>query len=137
MKNIGSRPSRPLKKTSARRGYAIMLVLVFIVLFLSLWSVAYRHTATALRIESGRTLAVQRDEGSLHALARGLALLETGYPPTDPYACGVTIDTSSGPRSLTVTFESAGAETWSVSSRPTRSNENPLPLPGSFAPAVP
>ena len=134
MKKTGS---RPLNRTSTRHGYAMMLVLVFIVLFLSLWSVAYRHTAAALRIESGRSLAVQRDEGSLHALARGLALLETGYPPTDPYACGVTIETSSGPRSLTVTFESAEAENWSVSSRPTRPNENSPPMPDSFAPTAP
>lgn len=115
----------------------MLLVLAFIVLLLSLWSVAYRHTAAALRIESARSLAVQRDEGSLHALARGLALLETGVPPTDPYACGVTIETSSGPRSMTITFGSEGAGNWSVSSRPTQPNEYPPPIPVSFVPPVP
>ena len=64
-----------MRPTSARSGYAMMLVLVFIVLFLALLGVAYRQTAAALRIESVRSLQIQRDEGSIHALARALALL--------------------------------------------------------------
>jgi len=36
-----------------RSGYALLLVLLFVVLLLSLYSVAYRYTASSLRVESG------------------------------------------------------------------------------------
>ena len=117
-----------------RHGYAMMLVLVFIVLFLALSAIAYRRTGAALRIESARSLQIQRDEGSIHAVARAVALLETGLPPSDPYVCGVTIDTPTGPRSYTVTLTSEGGDNWSVHSAPTQPTENPQPMPDSFAP---
>ena len=123
-----------MRPTSARAGYAMMLVLVFIVLFLSLLAVGYRQTATALRIESVRSQATQRDEGSIQALALALALLETGNPPSDPYVCGATIDTSTGAHSYTVTFTSEGTNNWSVNSAPTLPSDNPQPMPSSFLP---
>ena len=126
-----------MRAKTDRSGYAMMLVLVFIVLFLSFWSIAYRQTAAALRIECTQVLQRQRDEGSIHALARALALLETGLPPTDPYVCGVTIDTSTGERSYAVTFSSEGENHWSVQAAPPQSYERPLPMPDSFAPMTP
>lgn len=126
-----------MRTKSARSGFAMMLVLVFIVLFLTMLGVACRRTAAALRIESVRALQVQRDEGSLHALARGLALLETGLPPSDPYACGVVIDTSEGARSFTVTFTSEGGNNWSVTSSPTGAGEAPPAMPVVFTPPSP
>ncbi len=134
-----------MRPTSSRSGYAMMLVLVFIVLFLSLFGVAFRQTAAALRIETVRELQILRDEGSLHALARALALLETGHPPYDPYVCGVTIATPSDPRSqtntppfttrFTVTFTSVvGTNNWDVRSFPTPQYQDPLLMPSSFLP---
>ena len=76
-----------------RRGYAMVIVLMFIVLFLAMLGVVCRELAGALRVESLHAIEVQRDEGSIQALARALALLETGLPPTNPYVCGATIDT--------------------------------------------
>ncbi len=116
-----------------RRGYAMVLVLVFIALMLSIYSVAYRHVAAALRIEHARTLQRQRDEGSVEALGRGLALLETGLPPSDPYVCGTTVSTSTGARAFTVSFAAEAANTWSVQARPTLPPEDPPPMPPSFA----
>ena len=115
-----------------RRGYAMLLVLVFIALMLSMYSVAYRHVAATLRIETARTLQRQRDEGSLHALARGVALLETGLPPSDPYLGAVTLNTSMGERSFTVTYTSDGGNGWTVHVAPTEPLEDPEPLPASF-----
>lgn len=119
-----------------RRGYAMVLALVFIALMLSIYSVAYRDVAAALRMETARTLRRQRDEGSMVALARGLALLETGLPPADPYVCAVTIDTSTGSRSFTVTFASEGetGDAWSVHAAPTDPLESPEPMPVGFVP---
>lgn len=114
-----------------------MLVLVFIVLFLAMLGVACRRTATALRIETVRALQTQRDEGSLHALARGLALLETGLPPADPYVCEVDIDTSLGTRSFTVTFASEGGTDYSVSASPTADGETNPTMPDVFSPSTP
>ncbi len=66
-----------------------------------------------------------------------MALLETGYPPTNPYVCGVTIDTSTGPSAFTVTFVSQGGGNWSVNSAPTAADESPLPMPLVFAATSP
>ena len=119
----------------SRPGYAMLLVVAFILLFLAILGVAFRQIGAAVRIESARVLQVQRDEGSLHAVARGLALLETGLPPTSPYVGAVTIVTSIGPCSYTVTFTSEGGTNWSVGSVPTPSGQNLQPLPATFAPS--
>ncbi len=115
-----------------QRGYAMVLVLVFIALLLTFYGVAYRHTAAALRIETTRTLQRQRDEGSVHALARGLALLETGFPPLDPYTCATSVDTSTGVRSFTVTFSSEVDGSWTVHAGPTSPPDAPEAMPESF-----
>jgi hypothetical protein len=120
-----------------RRGYALLLVLVFIVLFLLLLGVAWRRVASALRIASVRTVEVQRDEGALHALARGMHLLETGLPPTNSYVCGTTINTSSGPRSYTVAFTLEEGTTYSVHVDLTQPTESPPAMPDTFAPDPP
>jgi hypothetical protein len=123
-----------MKTNRPRHGYAMMLVVIAIVVLLLLYSVAYRHTAAALRVETARVQQLQRDEGTIHALARALALLETGLPPTDPYVCGVTITTSLGPSLFVVTFSSEGGPNWSVNARPPMLAEDPDPMPASFAP---
>jgi hypothetical protein len=122
-----------LQKTP-RRGFAMMLVLVFIVLFMAMLGVACRQTASALRIETVRASQIERDEGSMHAVARGLALLESGLPPADPYECAVEINTSIGLRSFTVTFASDGAGNWSVNSKVTEEGSYPIAMPTMFTP---
>ncbi len=69
-----------------RRGYALVLVCLFVVLFLSLLSVAWRQMASALRIASLQTIQkqganisifqTQRDPGSVRALALAMQMLE-------------------------------------------------------------
>jgi hypothetical protein len=117
-----------------RRGYAILLVLVFVLLFLSLLGVVYRQATAALLIETAHAQQVQRDEVSVHAVARGVKLLETGLPPSNPYVCGGTIPTSTGPRSFTVTFTSLGGTNWSIHAAPTQASEAPPPMPSKFGP---
>ena len=126
-----------MRNKTPRSGFAMMLVLVFIVLFLGFLGVALRQTAAALRIESVRIMQIQRDEGSVHAVARGLALLETGLPPTDPYVCGVDINISTGIRSFTVTFSSEVEGQWSVHSVATPAGDSPQVMPASFGPETP
>jgi hypothetical protein len=126
-----------MKHKPNRAGYAMLLVLAFLVVFFSLLAMTYSQLASSLRVESVRAKQLQREEGSLHALARGLALLETGYPSTDPYACGVTIDTSTGSHSFTVTFASEGGGTWSLHAAPTVVGENPQAMPLEFTSELP
>jgi hypothetical protein len=119
---------------SPRRGYALMLVLVFVVLFLAVLGVAYRQTASVLRVETVRARQAQRDQGGVVAVARGLALLETGLPPSDPYVCAVTVSTSAGPSTYTVTFASEGPGAWSVRATPAGPGDPSPPMPSMFAP---
>lgn len=118
-----------MRPGSQRGGYAMALALLFIVLFFGLWGVAYRQTAAALRAASAQSQRVVRDEGSTQALARGLTLLETGQPPSDPYACLTVVTTSSGPRPYTVTYTSEGPNAWAIHAAPAP--------PGDTAPAMP
>jgi len=116
-----------------------VLVLVFLALMLSFYSVSQRQIAALLRTETVRTLQKERDEGCIQALGRGLDLLETGFPPTSPYVCGVTIETGAGPRSFTVTFGKEGTDAegkpkWSVRAVPTGPLESPQPMPARFVP---
>jgi hypothetical protein len=114
----------------------MMTVVVFLVLFLVLLGLAYRTIGGVLRTATVHAGQVQRDEGCLLATARGLALLETGVPPANPFVCGLSITTSTGPRAVTVTFvrESASGkqQVWSVYATPTKSNPAPQPMPTTF-----
>lgn len=66
-----------IRRLPKRRGYALVTVLVFNVLFLMLLGVAWRHMASAIRIATVREQQVQRDEGSLRVLALAMQVLET------------------------------------------------------------
>ncbi len=121
------------RKRSTRRGFALLLVMIFVVLFLAVLGVAWRRMASALRIASVRTVQTQRDQGSTVAMALAMHLLETGVPPGSPYACGVTIPTSTGLRCYTVTFTAVGETGWTVDVEVTQPNVTPQPMPNTFA----
>jgi hypothetical protein len=121
----------------ARRGYAMVLVLFFSVLFLGLVGIAYRELSTALRLQSLHAVQTERDEGAIQALARALHLLESGLPAANPYICATTVDTSLGQRQYTVTFASQGGANWTVSAAPTLPGDTPQAMPANFAPPVP
>ncbi|MFV2069235.1 MAG: hypothetical protein ACC645_19900 [Pirellulales bacterium] len=124
--------STPRNKRSARRGCALMTVSVFLVLMLAMTGVVHRHLSSTLRIAQARVQTEQRDEALIHALAKALELIETGTPPSDPYVCGTTIDTSQGLESITVTYGNEIGGIWSVHAAPTGPDENPQPMPASF-----
>jgi hypothetical protein len=123
-----------IRGAPGRRGYAMLLVCVFILLFLSLVGVGWRRMASALRVASVHSTQVLRDEGSVHALAQAMHLLETGLPPSSPYVCGTTINTSQGLRSYTVTITAESPPNYSVNARPSLVGETPTPMPTDFAP---
>jgi len=65
------------RRRSNRHGYALMLVIVFVVLFTAILGVAWRRVASALRVEHVAEVRKRCDEGSVQVLAKAMALLET------------------------------------------------------------
>jgi hypothetical protein len=122
-----------MKQQHPRSGYAMVLVLLFLILMFSLMTLAYGRLGAALRAESVRAKKVQRDEGSTQALAQALALLETGLPPSNPYSCTTNISTSLGASPFTVTFALQSDKIWKVESTPTAPGEILPAMPATFA----
>jgi hypothetical protein len=65
------------ERRSNRRGYALVLVLVFVVLFTAILGVAWRRVASALRIEYASDVRKQCDKGSIQVLAQAMKVLDT------------------------------------------------------------
>ena len=65
------------QRPSNRRGYALIMVTVFVVLFGAMLGVAWRRVASALRVEHASELRTQCDGGSLQVLADAMRVLET------------------------------------------------------------
>jgi hypothetical protein len=120
-----------------RRGYSLMLAMVFNVLMLALLSLAYRQLGSTLRIASAWTQQVQRDEGRLRAAARALALLETGVPPSDPYVRLVEVDTSQGPSNFIITITTEGVGLYSVQAAAAGPNDPTTPIDNTFGKVPP
>jgi len=118
--------------TGKRGGYALLIVLGFVILFAALLGMAYQQLQSAVLIETVNEQEAQRDQGSVQALALGLQLLETGTPPSDPYVCGVTVQTATGPSSYVVTFTANGSSSWTVQAARLQTGQSPDPMPSTF-----
>lgn len=106
------------------RGSALLLVAVLGFLTMALWATAYRATHDSIR---GEAFAVKRAERGFtvaEAAARGVALLRTGEPPSQRYACVVTIRYEDEDHACVVSYTpSAGQDTWLVEARPALDGE--------------
>jgi hypothetical protein len=109
---------RATRSLPARRGYSLMLVLVFLVLLLSMLGMTGRQLASALRVEVARSRQVVRDEGSLRAVAGALAALEAGPLPSQATVSVVPVATSAGQRWYAVTVTPMGGGQFSVIAAP-------------------
>ncbi|MGC1719818.1 MAG: hypothetical protein WA746_12595, partial [Isosphaeraceae bacterium] len=70
---------RPRIRVQNRRGFALVLVVVTILVLLGFWAMAYRETASLIRVESSRLLNQTRAVQSVHAMTaldQALTLLE-------------------------------------------------------------
>jgi len=121
-----------IPRNARRRGYALMAVLMFSMLFMLLLGVASRHVASVMRIATVRAGQTDRDQGSTLALAMALKRLESGLP-TSGSSYSVAVTTASGPHTYTVVYEQQADTTWDVTARPKLATENPSPLPDTFA----
>ena len=66
-----------IRRRSRRRGYALMLVVVFVVLFTAILGVAWRRVASALRVENACDVRRLGDNRSLQGLADAMNTLES------------------------------------------------------------
>jgi len=64
-------------RTPNRRGYAIVMVCAFVVLFLGMIGVAWREVAALLRLEKALVIQQRCDEGSVRVLGLAMQVLET------------------------------------------------------------
>jgi Tfp pilus assembly protein PilX len=98
---------RPRIRVQNRRGFALVLVVVTILVLLGFWAMAYRETASLIRVESSRLLNQTRGVQSVHAMTaldQALTLLEVSRPTnrqTYVYTCTVNV---TPPAMFTVTF---------------------------------
>ena len=132
------------RHSQAPRGYALTVVLIFLILLFALWSTVYRSSASLLRIETNRVLQQTRDQGTMNAMAQALQLLQYSTPsdssnPTRTlFTYGVTVSVpnttgSCTTASYTVQFSPApaqGASCWQVQVSP-GTYSVPLPNPGA------
>jgi hypothetical protein len=107
-----------------RRGYALLLVMIFVALFAAVLGVAWRRTASALRIERASELRKRCDQGSLTVLAQAMTVLESRIRANPG---GVTLD---GATSSEVEFKkeypSGSGQWYKISfSRSSTSGTNP------------
>jgi len=84
---------------SHRRGYALLLVMVFVVLFTAVLGVAWRRVISALRIEHVSEVRKQCDQGSIQVLAKAMQVLETRLCRNTPTATKLN-----GSDSSTITY---------------------------------
>jgi len=122
---------RRIPSRSARRGYTMIVVLVFLTLMLSALAVTQRRLSSVLRVESGFVNAESRGDRA-RAMGRALDVLWTGRPPSDPYICATIVQTSAGPISYTISYDQKGGKHWKVLVEPTAPGDDPPLLPTSF-----
>lgn len=67
-----------------RRGYALIMVAIFCVLFVTIMGVAWRHLASTIRTFHARSNQIYQDQGAIMALAEAMRALEVGPPPFTP-----------------------------------------------------
>ena len=86
-----------IRYRSKRRGYALMLVTIFIVLFGAMLGIAWRQVASFLRIEHACEIRGQCDRGSAQALAQAMKVLETRVRQSGSGQVGLDVSSSSTP----------------------------------------
>ena len=109
-------------------GHILLSTMAFLVLAMILWLAAFGQMAGYGRIEKVSHIRQDRATQSMRALAWGLALLESGLPPTNPYSCRVTPDSGTG-RQFVITFQRTSwvERKYTVSVRPATPSDTLLP----------
>ena len=108
-------------------GHALVGTMGFLVLMMLLSIAAFEHLSGYVTVEKACQVRHDRATGQTRALAWGLALLETGVPPSDPYSCRVAPD-SDPTRVFVVTFSVTAPLEYSVLARPATAQDDSWPV---------
>ena len=131
-----------MRRRGTRPGFALLLVVLSTTALLAAWGVAAQQTTDLVRLKEAlkaREQSALLDSGRCRtlALAYGLAMLETGYPPPelmvdDEYRCNISLSLPGvGAVLYTLTFRYIeGTEDWTVQADP--AVDPSLPGPGGF-----
>jgi hypothetical protein len=110
--------------STRRRGHVLLGTITFLILAMLAWMVAFSSLSSSVRSARLFLLRQDRDHGAVRALAWGLALLETGNPPTSPYSCRATVDTG---RVFVITFTLVPENQATIAVRPATTADSALP----------
>jgi len=114
-------------------------VVVTILVLLGFWAMAYRETASLIRVESSRLLNQTRAVQSVHAMTaldHALTLLEVSIPPNrQTYVYTYTVPNVTPSAMYTVTFTPnslpGATNGWTVQVTPGATAVYSLPAPGA------
>ncbi len=124
-----------MKDYRRHRGYALIGAMMFLLIVMIMWLGVTRQMGTYLRME--KNLQLQKsyyDDSRIRALAWGLTLLETGYPPTAPYSCKMWV----GQTRFVLTFAKTSGYRYIVTARSFGSGDISQPnAPSTFKVPLP
>jgi hypothetical protein len=86
-----------MRPPSRRRGYALVLVMIFVVFFSAVLGVAWRRVSSALRIEHVCELRKQCDAGTIQVLAQAMQVLETRLRSDNTGVASLDVSSTSTP----------------------------------------
>ena len=123
-----------MKKLSQYHGHALFGTLIFLLIVMILWLGVARQVATCIRIEKNFQSQHSYYNSCIRALSWGLALLETGIPPSDPYSCKMQVGEDNS-QIFVVTFTKIADLNFTVTARPAELADELLPsAPETFTP---
>ena len=103
----------------ARRGYTLMLVVVFLGALLAVLGVAFQQVATTLRLEEARARRIDFEKTCVGLAAFGLNMLE-GEMAATHFEMHQNVSTADGPKTYRLTLDrtapsvGGGGEEWTV-----------------------
>jgi hypothetical protein len=115
-----------------RRGYVLPAALLFVLVAFGAWAVLFRSCATVIRVEQARSLRDTRSVWTAPAMADALRLLQTGDPPSDPYACKLALTQNGEMRYFHLNFEKIGPVRWTVTATKTDADDVAPDAPATF-----
>ncbi|MBN1787229.1 MAG: hypothetical protein JW806_02410 [Sedimentisphaerales bacterium] len=113
-------------------GYALVGTMIFLLIAMMMWLSVTRQIGTHLRIEKNSQSLQSYNDTILRALSWGLALLETGEPPSNPYSCRMMVGRT-GLDICVVEFRRTANLRYRLTARPAVGGDESLPIaPYSF-----
>jgi hypothetical protein len=123
-----------VKNYCRHNGNALAGTIMFLIIVMIMWLSVTRPLGMYLRMEKNFQAQSLYNDTACRALSWGLALLETGLPPANPYSCRVQVGRDT-PQTFVVTFTEISSLNYKVAARPADSGDSLLPAaPSTFAP---